>query len=107
MDSNGNCHPVAFLSKSFSPAKRNYEIYNKERSGKEKKLKDEKGFLIFSCSFSNSSKPSMTLPVPVGWFCSGDPADTRAPAWFLHHLVWRALQADENLLPRGNSVLHR
>ena len=29
-DGNGNLHPVAFLSKSFSPAERNYEIYDRE-----------------------------------------------------------------------------
>lgn len=30
MDENGNRHPTAFLSKSFSPAERNYEIYDRE-----------------------------------------------------------------------------
>jgi hypothetical protein len=29
-DINGNRHPVQFYSKSFSPAERNYEIYNRE-----------------------------------------------------------------------------
>ena len=30
LDSNGNRHPISFISKTFSPAKRNYEIYNRE-----------------------------------------------------------------------------
>jgi hypothetical protein len=29
-DSNGNSHPVAYLSKSFSPTQRNYEIHDRE-----------------------------------------------------------------------------
>jgi len=30
LNSNGDRHPVAFLSKTFSPAERNYEIYDRE-----------------------------------------------------------------------------
>ncbi len=30
MDENGNRHPVAYLSQSFNPAERNYEIYDRE-----------------------------------------------------------------------------
>ena len=30
LDSNGDCHPISFISKKLSPAKRNYEIYNRE-----------------------------------------------------------------------------
>jgi RNase H-like domain found in reverse transcriptase/Integrase zinc binding domain/Chromo (CHRromatin Organisation MOdifier) domain/Integrase core domain/Reverse transcriptase (RNA-dependent DNA polymerase) len=30
LDSNGDRHPVSFLSKTFSPAERNYEIYDRE-----------------------------------------------------------------------------
>ena len=29
-DSNGDRHPVAFISKTLSPTERNYEIYNRE-----------------------------------------------------------------------------
>ena len=29
-DSNGEWHPCSYLSQSFSPAKRNYDIYNRE-----------------------------------------------------------------------------
>ena len=29
-DSNGNCHPVTFISKTLSPMERNYEIYDQE-----------------------------------------------------------------------------
>ena len=29
-DVNGDRHPVAFISKTFSPTERNYEIYNRE-----------------------------------------------------------------------------
>jgi hypothetical protein len=32
-DSNGERHPVAFLSKTFNDTERNYEIYNKELLG--------------------------------------------------------------------------
>ena len=30
LDSNGDRHPVAFLSKTFNETKKNYEIYNRE-----------------------------------------------------------------------------
>ena len=30
LDSNGDCHPCAFISKTFSPMERNYEIYDRE-----------------------------------------------------------------------------
>ena len=30
MDINGDQHPVSFLSKTFSPTERNYEIYDRE-----------------------------------------------------------------------------
>ena len=30
LDSNGDCHPCAFISKTFSPTERNYEIYDRE-----------------------------------------------------------------------------
>ena len=30
MDGNGDRHPCAFISKTFSPAERNYEIYDRE-----------------------------------------------------------------------------
>ena len=30
LDSNGDRHPCAFISKTFSPAERNYEIYDRE-----------------------------------------------------------------------------
>jgi RNase H-like domain found in reverse transcriptase len=30
LDSNGNRHPIAFLSKTFSETERKYEIYNQE-----------------------------------------------------------------------------
>ena len=30
LDSNGDRHPCAFISKTFSPAERNYEIYNRK-----------------------------------------------------------------------------
>ena len=33
LDSNGNRHPCAFLSKTLSPTKRNYEIYDRELLG--------------------------------------------------------------------------
>ena len=29
-DGNGDRHPCAFISKTFSPAERNYEIYDRE-----------------------------------------------------------------------------
>ena len=32
-DSNGSRHPVSFISKTFSPAERNYEIYDRELLG--------------------------------------------------------------------------
>ena len=30
LDSNGDCHPCTFISKTFSPIERNYEIYDQE-----------------------------------------------------------------------------
>ena len=30
LDSNGNRHPISFISKTLSPTERNYEIYNQE-----------------------------------------------------------------------------
>ena len=30
LDSNGDRHPISFISKTFSPAEQNYEIYNRE-----------------------------------------------------------------------------
>ena len=30
LDSNGNRHPISFISKTLSPAERNYEIYDRE-----------------------------------------------------------------------------
>jgi RNase H-like domain found in reverse transcriptase len=33
LNSNGNRHPVAFLSKTFSETKRKYEIYDRELLG--------------------------------------------------------------------------
>ena len=30
LDSNGNRHPISFISKTFSPAEQNYEIYDRE-----------------------------------------------------------------------------
>ena len=33
LDSNGDRHPCAFLSKTFSPTERNYEIYDRELLG--------------------------------------------------------------------------
>ena len=30
LDSNGDRHPMGFISKTFSPTKRNYEIYDRE-----------------------------------------------------------------------------
>ena len=33
LDANGNRHPVAFLSKTFTEAERNYEIYDREILG--------------------------------------------------------------------------
>jgi hypothetical protein len=33
LDSNGNRHPCAFISKMFSPTERNYEIYDRELLG--------------------------------------------------------------------------
>ena len=33
MDSNGDRHPVAFLSKTFTETERNYEIYDRELLG--------------------------------------------------------------------------
>ena len=33
MDSNGNCHPVSFISKTFNDTERNYEIYDRELLG--------------------------------------------------------------------------
>ena len=30
LDSNGDHHPISFISKTFSPAERNYEIYDRE-----------------------------------------------------------------------------
>ena len=30
MDSNGGCHPVAFISRTLSPIEKNYEIYDQE-----------------------------------------------------------------------------
>ena len=30
LDANGDRHPVSFISKTFSPAERNYEIYDRE-----------------------------------------------------------------------------
>ena len=30
LDLNGDRHPISFISKTFSPAERNYEIYNHE-----------------------------------------------------------------------------
>ena len=30
LDSNGDRHPISFISKTFSPAERNYEIYDHE-----------------------------------------------------------------------------
>ena len=33
MDSNGDRHPVAFLSKTFTETEQNYEIYDRELLG--------------------------------------------------------------------------
>ena len=30
LDSNGTRHPISFISKTFSPAEQNYEIYDRE-----------------------------------------------------------------------------
>ena len=30
LDSNGDRHPISFISKTFLPAERNYEIYDRE-----------------------------------------------------------------------------
>ena len=30
LDSNGDRHPISFISKTLSPAERNYEIYDRE-----------------------------------------------------------------------------
>ena len=30
LDSNGNRHPISFISKTLSPTERNYEIYDQE-----------------------------------------------------------------------------
>jgi len=30
LDTNGERHPIAFISKTFSPTKRNYKIYDRE-----------------------------------------------------------------------------
>ena len=30
LDSNGDRHPISFISKTFSPAEQNYEIYDRE-----------------------------------------------------------------------------
>ena len=30
LDNNGDCHPVAFLSKTFNETEHNYEIYDRE-----------------------------------------------------------------------------
>ena len=30
LDSNGDRNPISFISKTFSPAERNYEIYHRE-----------------------------------------------------------------------------
>ena len=32
-DSNGNRHPISFISKTFTPAERNYKIYDRELLG--------------------------------------------------------------------------
>lgn len=44
-DSNGNCHPVSFLSKSFSQPERNYKIYDCELLGIMRALSDWRHYL--------------------------------------------------------------
>jgi hypothetical protein len=40
LDSNGDRHPIAFLSKTFSETKRKYEIYDQELLGIIQALKE-------------------------------------------------------------------
>jgi RNase H-like domain found in reverse transcriptase/Reverse transcriptase (RNA-dependent DNA polymerase)/Integrase zinc binding domain/Chromo (CHRromatin Organisation MOdifier) domain len=44
-DSNGDRHPVAFLSKTFSETERKYEIYNRELSGIIRALKEWRHYI--------------------------------------------------------------
>lgn len=45
-DTNGDLHPCAYLSKGFSPAERNYEIYDKELLGIIRALQEWRHYLL-------------------------------------------------------------
>jgi RNase H-like domain found in reverse transcriptase len=45
LDSNGNRHPVAFLSKNFSDTERKYEIYDEELLGIIQALKEWRHYI--------------------------------------------------------------
>jgi len=45
LDSNGNRHPVAFLSKTFSPTERRYEIHDRELMGIIKSLQEWRHYI--------------------------------------------------------------
>jgi RNase H-like domain found in reverse transcriptase len=45
LDSNGNRHPVAFLSKTFSETERKYKIYNRELLGIIRALKQWRHYI--------------------------------------------------------------
>ena len=47
-DNNGDWHPCAYLSKSFSPTERNYEIYDRELLAIIRSLTDWRHYLIGS-----------------------------------------------------------
>jgi RNase H-like domain found in reverse transcriptase len=45
LDLNGDRHPIAFLSKTFSETKRKYEIYNRELLGIIRALKEWRHYI--------------------------------------------------------------
>jgi RNase H-like domain found in reverse transcriptase len=45
LDSNGDQHPIAFLSKTFSETERKYEIYNQELLGIIQALKEWRHYI--------------------------------------------------------------
>ena len=47
-DSNGDLHPCSFISKTFSPAERNYQIYDKELLGIIRALQEWRHYLLGS-----------------------------------------------------------
>ena len=47
LDSNGDRHPISFISKTLSLTERNYEIYDRELLAIIRALKEWNGIIIF------------------------------------------------------------